>query len=1013
VTEQATPTGDAAQRVVRVFVSSTFRDMQAEREELVKRIFPRLRKLCEERGVTWGEVDLRWGVTEEQKAEGKVLPICLAEIQGCRPYFIGLLGERYGWVPEEIPEELIEREPWLSEHHERSVTELEILHGVLNDPEMADHTLFYFRSPAYIDSLPPSEQADYRELPSPEEVAQHGNEEAERRAQDRAEKLRGLKQRIRGGGLPLREDYPDPTALGELVLEDLGAIIDRLYPQGSEPEPLEREAAEHEAVAKSRAGVYIGGEAYLERLDRHAAGDGEPLVVVGDSGLGKSALLANWALRHRAAHPHELVVLHFIGASPRSAEWAPMLRRIMAELARRFEIDGDIPDDPAELRAAFGNWLHMVGDEERVVLVLDALNQLEDREGAPDLIWLPSVMPANVRLVCSTLAGRPLDELSKRGWPMLEIEPLVEAERERLIVEYLAQYRKSLASSRVQRLAGAPQSASPLYLRVLLEELRLWGEYETLDEAMDRYLGAEGVADLYERILARYEADYERDRPGLVRDAMSLLWAARRGLSEAELLELLGTGGEPLPSAHFSPLYLAVEQSLVSRSGLLGFSHSYLREAVTERYLPRGEERGAAHLRLADYFEGRDPGVRRLEELPWQLAESRSWERLGALLGDLEFFESAWSHDPLEVKAYWALLETHSSLRLVQAYQQVLDHPEHHGENLWNVATLLNDTGHPAEALRLREHLVEHYRRTGDLANLQASLGNQALILQVRGELEEAMALHKEEEQICRELGDLAGVQRSLGNQAVILCGRGELEEAMALYSEQERICRDRGDRASLQASLGGQALVLYHRGEFEGALALMKRQERIARELGDRAGLQGSLGNQAVILRAWGQLEEAMALHREEEGICRELGDPAGLQASLGNQALILDDQGKPDQAMALHEEEERICRELGNEDGVQRSLGNQAAILRARGELEAALALHKEEEQICRELRDAGGLATSLANQAGILRAMGRPEEGLTLAEDAYRMANDHGLAALAEQITPVLNRIRSQLG
>ena len=85
------------QRVIRVFISSTFRDMHEEREELAKRVFPQLRKLCESRGVTWGEVDLRWGVTEEQKAEGKVLPICLTEIQRCRPYFIGLLGERYGF----------------------------------------------------------------------------------------------------------------------------------------------------------------------------------------------------------------------------------------------------------------------------------------------------------------------------------------------------------------------------------------------------------------------------------------------------------------------------------------------------------------------------------------------------------------------------------------------------------------------------------------------------------------------------------------------------------------------------------------------------------------------------------------------------------------------------------------------------------------------------------------------------------------------------------------------------
>ena len=53
-------------RSIRVFVSSTCRDMQAERDYLVKFIFPQLRKLCESRGVTWGEVDLRWGVTDEQ-----------------------------------------------------------------------------------------------------------------------------------------------------------------------------------------------------------------------------------------------------------------------------------------------------------------------------------------------------------------------------------------------------------------------------------------------------------------------------------------------------------------------------------------------------------------------------------------------------------------------------------------------------------------------------------------------------------------------------------------------------------------------------------------------------------------------------------------------------------------------------------------------------------------------------------------------------------------------------------
>ena len=69
-----TAPADSEQRLIRVFVSSTFRDMQDERDELVLRIFPQLRRLCEQRGVTWGDVDLRWGITEQQARRGEELP---------------------------------------------------------------------------------------------------------------------------------------------------------------------------------------------------------------------------------------------------------------------------------------------------------------------------------------------------------------------------------------------------------------------------------------------------------------------------------------------------------------------------------------------------------------------------------------------------------------------------------------------------------------------------------------------------------------------------------------------------------------------------------------------------------------------------------------------------------------------------------------------------------------------------------------------------------------------------
>ncbi|GHV65977.1 hypothetical protein FACS1894199_08240 [Bacteroidia bacterium] len=92
-------TDQIEERQIRVFISSTFRDMQAERDYLVTKVFPSIRRYCEERDITFFELDLRWGISEEESQQGKVVDICLKEIEKTNPFFIGLLGERYGWVP--------------------------------------------------------------------------------------------------------------------------------------------------------------------------------------------------------------------------------------------------------------------------------------------------------------------------------------------------------------------------------------------------------------------------------------------------------------------------------------------------------------------------------------------------------------------------------------------------------------------------------------------------------------------------------------------------------------------------------------------------------------------------------------------------------------------------------------------------------------------------------------------------------------------------------------------------
>jgi hypothetical protein len=98
-------------------------------------------------------------------------------------------------------------------------------------------------------------------------------------------------------------------------------LIDRLFPADVKPDWLELERFDHENFIANRAAVNIPRPHYFERLVGHAAEGRAPLVVVGESGIGKSALLANWVLHHRREHPEDVVLAHFVGVSPGSGGW--------------------------------------------------------------------------------------------------------------------------------------------------------------------------------------------------------------------------------------------------------------------------------------------------------------------------------------------------------------------------------------------------------------------------------------------------------------------------------------------------------------------------------------------------------------------------------------------------------------------------------------------------------------------------------------------------------------------
>lgn len=89
-------------KLKKIFVSSTFRDMNAERDVIYNVVTSSLNEKARKYGESIFFSDLRWGVStdsnefESDVGARKVLSVCLDEINNCKPYIIVLLEQRYG-----------------------------------------------------------------------------------------------------------------------------------------------------------------------------------------------------------------------------------------------------------------------------------------------------------------------------------------------------------------------------------------------------------------------------------------------------------------------------------------------------------------------------------------------------------------------------------------------------------------------------------------------------------------------------------------------------------------------------------------------------------------------------------------------------------------------------------------------------------------------------------------------------------------------------------------------------
>jgi|GEM_PF-526056 len=641
-------------KTVRVFISSTFRDMQAERDHLVRFVFPRLREELLARRIHLVDVDLRWGVTSDQDA----LDVCREIIDECRPRFLCMLGGRYGWVPP---------------GKEQSITAAEIQYAVLERLDVKEYRYFYFRDPRVTASIPEAaaHAGGYREFALPVDVEQYGEEQAVALAQQRTEKLKALKQAIIGAGIepfvyPARWDdaaqrLVDLEAFGERVYSDLlESINDEFGPEA--PAALDEfteENAAMEAFSAERVHRYIVGsrQNLLDDMMAFAEADGKSniLAITGKAGQGKSALLGRFYKEYTQKHLTEIVIPHFVGASAGSTDLRRSLRRFCHELAKAAGNQEETPQDVKELAKQFPVLLKQAAGSRRVVLLIDALNQFDATDNAHTMYWLPDDLLPDVRVIVSSLDHPALEALRRRRERIREIalQPLTQDDGRAIIEGFLKRYHKRMSREQVEVLLAKPESGSPLYLLVALEELRTLGNYEEITNRI-RALPGEARPMFLWILMERLSNDPGfRDADGrligaeLVRKFVSLLGVSRHGLSRAELVDLIDPGD---PLGNVAALQRLLQPYLMRRGELLDFCHTQLREVAESEYLDKEQERMEAHRALAESFRRRaDPAgdatwtanyPRGLSELPYHQTQGQMWTELEATLCDLAFIEA-------------------------------------------------------------------------------------------------------------------------------------------------------------------------------------------------------------------------------------------------------------------------------------------------------------------------------------------------------------------------------------
>ncbi len=472
--------------------------------------------------------------------------------------------------------------------------------------------------------------------------------------------------------LELMDQPSQPDTMCLAIWQQLARLILGEMSKLEAKDALELEQEAHIDFAGQRVNGFVGRQGLLAKIADYVTGnERHPLVVWGVSGSGKSALMAKVFEQFQNRTDNcAILIPRFSGATPDSTSGVLLLENLCRQIRRAFsEDESGLPVEFRELARELTRQMAQATPEKPLVLILDALDQLTGNAEVRDLSWLPTELPPHVRLVLTTLPGDPLKRLQTRlpADAFLEVAALSEQDGKSLLQGWLTQSRRSLTEAQRSHIMAKFMSSGglPLYLKLSFEQALHWHSY---DDLLIQAAQAGSLAgDIPGAIRAFFTRLGQESNHGqvLVRRALAYLAAARNGLSENELLDLLWQDTEvrrdffrrspkspqdihSLPVVIWARLYFDLEPYLTWRKAdgteLINFYHRQVTEAAQGAYLDKDH-----HAALAGYFSHQAlyiqagkkvPNLRKLSEMVFQQAKAGMVQEVERNLLDYAYLEA-------------------------------------------------------------------------------------------------------------------------------------------------------------------------------------------------------------------------------------------------------------------------------------------------------------------------------------------------------------------------------------